>query len=84
MKKLVWSLLLLLLLFFVFIFRAYTCFHPDISFHPQFQQNWGPVPSVWGTLWITSDTQVKYLGQFGTNNNTFPKRSNFHKKYFFF
>ncbi len=30
------------------------CFHPDFSFHPQFWQNWDPVPSaVWGTLQIT-------------------------------
>ncbi len=40
-RKLVWSLV--------------NCFHPDFSFHPQFQQQWDPVSPVWSGLWSLSN-----------------------------
>ncbi len=32
------------------------CFHPDFPIQPQYQQNWGPVPPIWGTLQMTQMT----------------------------
>jgi pyridoxine/pyridoxamine 5'-phosphate oxidase len=44
------------------------CFHSDFSFQRQYQQNWGPVPPIWGTLQITQMT-FEFWDHSGTLRN---------------